>query len=75
MGLYLWRVDNIRKRRAVRYHDKYGPTALCIGLLAATIVNFAFRIREDGWFQKLDGNVVQVIGGLVDAGPANGSEL
>jgi hypothetical protein len=53
MLLYLWRVDKIRKRRAVRYHDKYGPTALCIGLLAATVVSFVFRIKEDGWFEKI----------------------
>jgi hypothetical protein len=53
MVLYLWRVDMIRKRRAVRYHDKYGPTALCLGLLAAVMVNFVFRIREDGWFRSL----------------------
>jgi hypothetical protein len=50
--LYLWRVDKIRKRRAVRYHDKYGPTLLCLGLLAATIVTFFFRIRENGWFEQ-----------------------
>ncbi|KAH0537878.1 hypothetical protein FGG08_005430 [Glutinoglossum americanum] len=52
MALYLWRVDKIRKRRAVRYHDKYGPTLLCVGLFAAVTVNFVFRIREDGWFTK-----------------------
>jgi uncharacterized membrane protein YidH (DUF202 family) len=30
--LYLWRVRKIRERRAVVYHDKWGPTLLCIGL-------------------------------------------
>lgn len=54
MVLYLWRVQMIRGRRAVRYHDKYGPTALCIGLLAAVAINFMFRVKEDGWFEKLD---------------------
>ncbi|KAK8151054.1 VTC domain-containing protein [Phyllosticta citrichinensis] len=51
MGLYLWRVDKIRNRRAVRYHDKYGPTALCIGLLGAVVISFAMRTSagEDGW--------------------------
>jgi hypothetical protein len=52
MVLYLWRVDKIKKRRATRYHDKYGPTLLCVGLLAAVSLNFVFRIREDGWFSK-----------------------
>ncbi|KAI9769041.1 MAG: vacuolar transporter chaperone [Geoglossum umbratile] len=52
MILYLWRVNKIKKRRAVRYHDKYGPTLLCVGLLAAVTVNFVFRIRQDGWFSK-----------------------
>lgn len=46
MGLYLWRVDKISKRRAVRYHDKYGPTALCGLLLIAVAMNFWFRYGE-----------------------------
>ncbi|KAH0565774.1 hypothetical protein GP486_000819 [Trichoglossum hirsutum] len=52
MAVYLWRISNIEKRRAARYHDKYGPTLLCLGLLAAVILNFVFRVREDGWFSK-----------------------
>ncbi len=42
----------IRKRRASlsRYYDKWGPTILCVMLFVATVVNFAFKIREDGWF-------------------------
>ncbi|KAI9824902.1 MAG: vacuolar transporter chaperone [Thelocarpon impressellum] len=52
MVLYLWRVDKIRKRRAVRYHDRFGPTLLCVGLLAAMGINFGLRVREDGWFLK-----------------------
>lgn len=52
--IYWLRVQMIRKRRASvsRYYDKYGTTGLCIGLLAATAVSFAFRIKEDGWFQQ-----------------------
>ncbi|KAL1646360.1 vacuolar transporter chaperone [Diplodia intermedia] len=50
MGLYLWRVDKIRNRRAVRYHDKYGPTALCLGLLVAVIISFSLRFANpEGW--------------------------
>ena len=54
VGIYWLRVEMIRHRRASisRYYDRYGPTLLCAGLLAATIVNFVFKIREDGWFQK-----------------------
>ena len=44
LGLYLWRVKCVRERRAVRYHEPWGPTMLCIGLLAAVIVNFGVRI-------------------------------
>ena len=53
VGIYGLRVQMIRHRRASvsRYYDKWGPTGLCVGLLAATIVNFVFKIREDGWFQ------------------------
>jgi SPX domain protein involved in polyphosphate accumulation/uncharacterized membrane protein YidH (DUF202 family) len=46
MGLYLWRVRAIRERRAVRYHDKWGPSVLCAGLVAAVAVNFALRWRN-----------------------------
>lgn len=35
-----------RKRRAVNYHDVYGPTALCGALLVAVIVNFSLRFKQ-----------------------------
>lgn len=49
--IYWLRVEMIRQRRATvsRYYDKYGTTALCAGLFAATAVSFFFRIRQDGW--------------------------
>ncbi|KAL8705518.1 MAG: hypothetical protein Q9201_001393 [Fulgogasparrea decipioides] len=41
LGLYLWRVEMIKRRRAVRYHDKWGPTVLCVMLaVAVVVVNF-----------------------------------
>ena len=49
MCLYLWRVRMIRGRRAVRYHDRWGPSALCIGLLVAVAVNFGVRLGEGGY--------------------------
>lgn len=44
MGLYLWRVRMIRQRRAVRYHDRVGPTVLCVGLFVAVAINFGLRL-------------------------------
>lgn len=38
--LYIWRVVQIRNKRAVRYDDRVGPTVICIALAAATGVNF-----------------------------------
>ena len=46
MGLYLWRVNNIKKRRAVNYHDQYGPSMLCLGLFTAVAISFAFRLAK-----------------------------
>ncbi|KAJ9659686.1 vacuolar transporter chaperone [Coniosporium apollinis] len=48
MGLYLWRSDMIRKRRAVTYHDKWGPSILCVGLFAAVAVSFGMRLSYGG---------------------------
>lgn len=48
MGLYLWRVDKIRKRRAVSYHDKWGPSFLCLGLFVAVAITFGYRIAKGG---------------------------
>ncbi|KAK5451421.1 vacuolar transporter chaperone [Exophiala xenobiotica] len=49
--IYWLRVQMIRKRRASisRYYDRYGTTALCVGLLVATALTFVFRVRENGW--------------------------
>ena len=46
MGLYLWRVQMIRRRRAVRYHDKWGPSFLCLGLAAAVGISFGIRLSQ-----------------------------
>ncbi|GAA5939712.1 Vtc4p [Sporobolomyces koalae] len=45
-GMYVWRVYSIRNRRAVTYHDYFGPSALCAILLAAVIVNFSLRAAQ-----------------------------
>jgi uncharacterized membrane protein YidH (DUF202 family) len=54
-ALFLWRVRMIRRRRAVTYHDKWGPSLLCLGLLAAVIVSFGFRIGKGGYDGGLKG--------------------
>lgn len=54
-GLFLWRVRMIRKRRAVTYHDRVGPTLLCAGLFAAVAVSFGFRLGVGGWNGGLKG--------------------
>lgn len=43
LALYLWRVRNIQNRRAVEYHDRWGPSVLCFLLLGAVGVSFGFR--------------------------------
>ncbi len=48
-GVYLWRVRMIRRRRAsARYHDPWGPSVLCGGLLVAVVGNFVGVWRGRG---------------------------
>ncbi|KAI5846683.1 vacuolar transporter chaperone 4 [Tricharina praecox] len=44
-GLYLWRVRMMRARRAVGYHEKYGPTILCVLMVVAIAVNFVGAMK------------------------------
>ncbi|RMY48793.1 hypothetical protein D0865_07883 [Hortaea werneckii] len=48
LGLYLWRVSAIKSRRAVDYHDRWGPSALCFLLLNAVAISFAYRWAKGG---------------------------
>ncbi|RMY84369.1 hypothetical protein D0861_06987 [Hortaea werneckii] len=48
LGLYLWRVRAIKTRRAVDYHDKWGPSVLCFLLLIAVAISFAYRWAKGG---------------------------
>jgi uncharacterized membrane protein YidH (DUF202 family) len=52
-GLYLWRVHMMRTRRAVRYHEKYGPTILCILIMVAVAINFVGALKGETVRQKL----------------------
>ena len=47
-GIYLFRVQMIRKRRDVRYHDWLGPTLLCSLLVVAVAVNVGLRLTGRG---------------------------
>jgi hypothetical protein len=62
VGLYLWRVRKIRERRAVVYHDKWGPTLLCLGLLAAVAVSFGYRLGKGGYDGGLKGDLKGKLG-------------
>ncbi|KAF4512595.1 hypothetical protein G6O67_001712 [Ophiocordyceps sinensis] len=48
VGIYLYRSRSIRERRAARYYDKWGPSALCAALLVAVVLNFASEGRGRG---------------------------
>lgn len=48
LGIYLYRSRAIRSRKAARYHDEWGPSVLCVALLAAVMLNFGFEGRERG---------------------------
>ncbi|KAG0679145.1 vacuolar transporter chaperone [Pichia californica] len=42
-GVYIFRVINIRNKRAVRYDDQWGPRLVCIALALSVGVSFIFR--------------------------------
>jgi hypothetical protein len=46
VGTYLYRAKAIRARKAVKYHDKYGPTVLCGALFLAVILNAVFELKN-----------------------------
>ncbi|KAG7885988.1 hypothetical protein KL938_001020 [Ogataea parapolymorpha] len=44
--VYIFRVVNIRNKRAVRYDDKVGPVLVCSALALSVFVNFLFRLLK-----------------------------
>lgn len=66
--LYIWRVDKIRKRRDVKrvYYEKWGPTAVGVGLLVVILINFGLRVHAGGFMSP---------GAGVSAGSRHGGEL
>ena len=63
--LYIWRVDKIRKRRDVKrvYYEKWGPTAVGIGLAVILLLNFSLRARQTGFTAKDVGVGLKNVGG------------
>ena len=46
-GIFVYRTLHLRKRRAEGvYYDKYGPTILCVALLAALVTNLVLRLFD-----------------------------
>ncbi|KAI9307189.1 vacuolar transporter chaperone 1 [Cunninghamella echinulata] len=41
-----WRANKIRNRESASYDDRFGPTVLCILMLAAVITNFYLRLGD-----------------------------
>lgn len=53
--LYLYRVDGLRNRRpSARYHDRYGPTVLCVAVFVAVGFNFAVGFFGTGYSPSHD---------------------
>ncbi|ANZ75513.1 BA75_02314T0 [Komagataella pastoris] len=46
MGVYLWRVVNIRKKRAIRYDDQLGPRCIAACLALSIGLSFVFRVMD-----------------------------
>ncbi len=44
VGIYLYRSRAISSRRAsAKYYDRWGPTVLCVSLVLAVALNFAYE--------------------------------
>ncbi|KAF9360046.1 vacuolar transporter chaperone [Mortierella sp. AD094] len=43
LATFHWRADRIRKRLPGPYDDRFGPTALCVFILTAILINFILR--------------------------------
>ncbi|KAI8085161.1 vacuolar transporter chaperone 1 [Halteromyces radiatus] len=44
--VFHWRANTIRYRMDVSYDDRWGPSFLCVFLLAAVLVNLFLRIND-----------------------------
>ncbi|TVY52767.1 Vacuolar transporter chaperone 4, partial [Lachnellula cervina] len=46
VGVYMWRSYAIRTRKAIKYHDKFGPTILCVMLVLTLVLNAVFELKQ-----------------------------
>ncbi|KAJ4422791.1 vacuolar transporter chaperone [Gnomoniopsis sp. IMI 355080] len=50
VGTYVYRSRSIRARKAAKFYDYWGPTALCGTLIVAVALNFGFEGKERHWW-------------------------
>ena len=55
MGMYLYRSDAIRRRKVIKYHDRFGPTVLCLLFLVALVLNFWHEVETRGFGGEIGG--------------------
>ncbi len=55
LSVYMYRSWSIRNRKAVRYHDKYGPTFLMVILVLALAMNFWYEAGRRGYLGQVPG--------------------
>ncbi|KAF9413782.1 vacuolar transporter chaperone [Podila epigama] len=46
LATFHWRADRIRKRLPGPYDDRFGPTVLCVFILAAILINFGLKFSD-----------------------------
>ena len=44
-GIYMWRTNLIQRRSGKDFDAVTGPVVVCVGLIVALILNFAFKVR------------------------------
>lgn len=49
-GIYMWRVSLIQKRSGKDFDAITGPVVVCLGLIVALILNFAFKVSLEYFF-------------------------
>ncbi|XMA19400.1 hypothetical protein WAI453_012191 [Rhynchosporium graminicola] len=52
VGIYLYRSQAIRSRRAIKYYDSFGPSVLCGTLFVAIVLNMFWEASSRGFLGK-----------------------
>lgn len=53
-GIYMWRSHLIQRRSGKDFDAVGGPVFVCLGLIVALILNFAFKVRGSRYFESLE---------------------